>query len=315
MTTPNTIVNTDLAAFTVTYNTVQFGGSDAPGISAGAGNVFKSTPPMYGLRSEFRYDDSRRTIVGIDHVLTIRTIIFESSEAVMAGNMLALRQLLGVPGKSLKIVGMGTGFGKIQLPAVDTDFVDIDSGPHPVSLEFNPIGNLAWEMTFVIKFFISECATADTNFLAWMAFNFKTTWQNDFEGLCSRTITGYIQISQIRGSTTPFHVSDEVRGNLVVAVPTGFRRLQNVWEESADKSRLGFTIVDEQLPGDNLPTGVTAANGVMSFQAIAGPQNASMVQGIATFTMTLRTAPNQPKNLAGRLFIIAALNKQIDITT
>jgi hypothetical protein len=309
-----TIVNSALAGFTVTYNGVQFGGADAPGIALG-NNVFRSTPPMYAFRSTFRYDESGRAIVGIDHSLTVRCMVFESDESILAQNVIRLRALLGVPGRSLKIEGTGSGFGVIEFPSLD--YWDLDHGPKPMSLELTPIGAIAFELTWVVKFFISECATTSTHELAFLAFNFNTTWENDFEGIVRRTIAGHVIIPQMRATTFPDltrHVAEETRGSIIVSVPPNFRRVTNNWRESTDKSRLDFTIVDEQLPGDVLPVGVTTARGTMSFTAQAGEKNASMVQGTATLSMALRTAPNQPRNLAGEIFLLAALAKQTKLS-
>jgi hypothetical protein len=307
-----TIVNTNLAGFTVTYNGVQFGGADAPGIVVG-NNVFRSTPPMYGWESTPRYDESRRAVMGLDITLTVRTIVYESSVAAMSDNMAALRRKLSEPGKALAIVGLGSGFGNIVSPA--GNYLDLDNGPKPGKLSAVPLGQLAWELGWTISFFISECASASTDLLAFLAFNFTSTWVNDFEGLCTRTIQGHVVIPQVRNAASPkavLHVAEETRGNIVVSVPPGFRRVQNLWNETIDKSRLNFSIVDEQLEGDVLPPGIVEADGSFGFST--GDDSGGMSNGIATMTMSLKTAPNQPRNLAGQLFLAAALSKQGEIT-
>lgn len=305
------IVNTALAAATVTYGTVQFGGSDA---------AQKSLPPMYAFRGVHRWDDSGRAIMGVDYTLSVRCIFFEVTEAAMAANMRAIRSVLATPGLRLRIMGMGTGFGVIDLPnAVPPGTVfDIGNGPHPGPIECVPIGgHLAWELSWSVSFFVSECATASTSQLAFLAFNFNTTWRNDFEGLTQRVISGHVLIPQYRNPNAPktvLHVAEETRGAIVVSVPPGFARIENTWRESDDKGRLDFTIVDEQLEGDNLPVGITAGDGSFSFSAGDGSiAGSGMASGMATLSMSLKTATNQHKTLAGNLFIIAALTKQVEM--
>lgn len=301
------IVNTNLAGATVTYNGVQFGGADA---------TYKMTPPMYALRGVHRYDDSGRAIIGVDYTLTIRCIVYEDSETLMANAMNAIRQKLAVPGALLTIRGMGTGFGAISHPlAVPAgSYADFGNGPKPGPFECVPLGQAAFELSWSVQFFVSECAASSVDSLAFLAFNFNTTWQNDFEGLCQRTISGHVLIPMWRDPATPkvvLHVAEETRGNIIVAVPPNFQRTANIWRESDDKQRLDFTIVDEQIEGDFLPAGITAADGSFGFSA--GDGKGGFAEATATLSMSLKTAPNQPKNLAGQLFLAAALSKQGEI--
>lgn len=294
-----TIVNTNLAGFTVTYNTVQFGGADS---------TYKSEPPMYGFSGRNRYDESGRAVIGVEYRLEVRCLFFETSEVLMAANMRSIRQLLAAPGALLKIEGLGTGFGSIA--AGGTDF-DIGNGPRPMGVQCVPIGQLCWELSWAVEFFVSECASGGGDALAWMAFNFNTTWRNDFEGLTQRIITGHLIIPQFRNSAAPktvLHVAEETRGSIIIDVPPNFARLENLWRESDDKQRLDFSIIDEQIGGDFLPAGITEGDGACGFSA--GDGKGGFADGLVTLSMSLKTAPNQPRNLAGQIFLAAALSKQ-----
>src|SRR5437879_2937595 len=122
----STIVNTDLSAFTVIYNNVQFGGSDAP---------YKSLPPQYLLTGNFRWDESHRSIIGVDYRLKLSCVFFESSESAMSVNMAAIRRKLSQPGAKLQIVGLGLGFSINADPLLNGVIVaDADNGPRPVGL-------------------------------------------------------------------------------------------------------------------------------------------------------------------------------------
>jgi len=141
------IANTALAGMTVRYghptnaaDGVQFGGNDAP---------HSSLPPMFKLRGEFVYDDSGRTVIAVRYTLTVSCWFYEDTEAGMAANMREVRRLLSIPGRQLKIEGMGSGF---------TTIVDIDNGPKPLGIDLNNIGNLAWECIWTVQFTVTECA-------------------------------------------------------------------------------------------------------------------------------------------------------------
>lgn len=320
------IVNSNLAGFTVNYNGVQFGGADAAVLVSGV--TFRATPPMYALRGVHRWDESGRSVMGVDYTLQLRCIIFSDTEANEAANMRALRGLLSVPGKVLKIQGLGMGIG-VQTLTLGTPaggVFDLGNGPHPGPPEFTPIGNLAWELSWSVQFFISECVTVNTDQLAFAAFNFTTTWRNDFEGLTQRTISGHVQIPQYRNPNAPktvLHVAEELRGNtvnasnqtvprLTISVPPNFQRTENTWRESNDKSRLDFTVVDEQIEGDALPPGITAADG--SFNFSTGDAKGGMAAGRATLSMSIKTAPNVHRAYAAKLFFCAAISKQLQLS-
>jgi hypothetical protein len=310
MASPNYIVNNELSAFTVAYNAVQFGGADA---------TYKSLPPMYSLRGRFQYDESGRSVIATIYTLIVKCIFLESSEASMSANMATIRRRICQPGYQLTIRGLGLGFFTNADPLVDGVIVaDVMNGPKPEDLQFNAIaGQLAWELTWTVQFSLCECSSLNLNPLAFLAFNFNTTWTNDFEGLCTRTISGHAMIAQNRSAASPAtvaHVADEVRNSIVIVLPSGFQRVTNVWNETIDKARLNFTIVDEQLEGDVLPPGIVAGDGSCSFSAGDGSVAGSgMAQGMVSLSMSLKTAPNQPRNFAGQIFLAAALSKQVEM--
>ena len=309
------IVNTNLAGFTAVYNTVQFGGADA---------TYKSFPPMYRLVARQRMDGSKRAAVGLDVTLNLRCIFFETSEINMANAMQTLRTLLCQPGKPLTIKGIGNGFGANGVIQGDpggggtNSYDDLSNGPFPHPLEMTSLGQLAWEVSWGVDFFISECQTQTPLMGAFLELVFSTTWSNDFEGISQRVLQGYVTFPSNRGkgnnSKIPLTTADQFRNQLTIALPNNFKRLTDIWHESEDKTRLDFTVVDQQLEGDTYPKGVTQASGSVSFQASAGGDNLGMNKGICTLNMTLKTAINQAKNLAGLIFFTAALAKQTELT-
>lgn len=295
------IVNENLAGFTVTYNGVQFGGADSQ---------FKSLPPMYSFEAVPRHDRSGRAVMMVDVNLQVRCIFYETSEGNMTNNMAAIQVALSTPGRSLTMSGLGSGFG-IATAGVIT--ADVNNGPKPGPVRCTPIGGqLAWELAWSVQFGYVPCASGSEVFDAFMEFSFNTTWNNDFEGLATRTISGLARIKQHRDFTANpdvvVHVAEELRDNFVISVPTGFRRVNNSWRESDDKAVLEFTIVDEELRGDPLPDGVTMGNASFSFSS--GDGKGGFATALCVLSMTLRTAPNVHRDMAGKLFLAAVLSKQ-----
>lgn len=288
----------NLAAATVTYNGIQFGGGDAP---------YDSLPPKYSFSSRFVYDDAGIAVKATVYILTVQCIFFETAEGFMGANMEVIRRKLGEPGKELKILGLGTGFGTITH--------DEEWGPKPIGVpQFTPLGAACWELVWTIQFSIKECTnTTSTNFIS--AFNFSTTWHNDFEGICERSISGYAEIpvyhKNLNGSLVPSKVVDEIREQLKVVVPNGFKRTTNTWRENLTKNRLDFVIVDQCLPGTAYPLGLTEAAGNCSFHT----EGTGFSSGIVTLNMHMKVSPSYPASLASVIFMTAAITKQQQMQT
>ena len=302
------IVNTNLAGFTVDYNGIQFGGADAP---------YSSYPPSYDFVADEVWDETHRTIKSIRFTLQVSCVFFANSEATMASNMRAIRAALIIPGKTLKLSGLGSGFDWINPAVINLtgDIKDVGGGPFPMPLKMNPIGQLAYEVIWGIQW--EQGCAANPDPLWFMSFAFSTTWRNDFEGMTTRIIQGKVSIPFVRNPAsvkTMTNVAEETRGSILIRVPTGFKRVENTWSEGADKRTLDFTIVDQQLEGDPYPAGIVQADGSFSLNFGSGSASANpMNKAIATLNCSFKTAVNQPKNLAGQIFIAMMLAKQADI--
>lgn len=286
------IVYENLAAATITYNGVQFGGNDA---------TYKSIPPTYRFRGEFVYDDSGRAIKGVKYQMTVNAVFYETTEATMALAVDAIRERLSAPGKELSITGLGTAFGNITN--------DIGFGPRPLFFDWQPIGRIAFEVVWVVEFFISECASQFSNSLAFAAFNFDTTWANDFEGMCDRTIAGYVEIAPRRVGVTGklmVAVADAVRNSINIVVPEHFKRVRNVWRENSAKNRLDFVVTDVAERGTPLPEGCIHADGDFTYASV-GP---GFAKASCTLNMNMLVSPSFPPAIAGVIFLQAAKTKQ-----
>lgn len=303
------IVNTNLSGFTVEYNGVQFGGADSN---------YLSFPPQYRFVAEEIWDSSHRAVTSIRCILNLSCVFYHTSEASMGVNMRAIRAALTQPGKLLKLSGLGGGFDWINPAVLNSlgDAKDIGGGPNPLPVQMNPIGQLCWELIWGIQFELSTC-NFNPDALLFTSFNFSTTWRNDFEGMSSRVIQGRVTIPFMRNMTNTkivLHVAEETRGDILIKVPPNFKRIESVWHESDDKRSLEFTIVDQQLEGDPYPAGITQADGAFSLNTGSKKGNA-MNEAIATLSCVFKTAPNQPKNLAGQIFIAMLIAKQAEIQT
>lgn len=285
---------------TVEYNDVVFGGSTSE---------FQMQPPEYSLKYTMVYDDADRTVTHLNYFLTVQTVVFNTSAALVSADMEEMRKRLATSGKTINLDDLGIGFNSSgALP------LDIIWGVKPRQVSLAPIGGRqAWELIWVCEFNISPQASGnrpDRNLLR--AWNFSTTWDNDFEGQSRRTISGYYEIVNYRlnGESDGTFRAENNRPLIKIAVPLAFRRISNTWRENSAKDRVEFNVVDEQFEAEAFPAFITAASGTFGI----GTVGVGFAKGIASLDMSLTTAPGKGKNLAGIVFFRTALNKQAKLT-
>lgn len=285
----------DLSNATVTYNGVTFGGSSA---------AQTSLPPRFRLGYRILADDTRRVFKGLQYTLTVQTVFYEANQAALAANQQTLAAALSTQGKSLAIRGLGLGLDTI---------IDIDGGPHPLGKpEMRMIGENAWELLWTVVFTVNPCLSTDTTELTFLAFNYTTRWSHDFEGNCTRGISGAVDLVHVRNPAapkTPVSRAEHVRPRITIVVPDGFRRIQNDWFESPDKKRLEFSVTDQQMQGDPFPPGIIEADASESFTT--NPM--TWAKADVTLSANLRIAPGSARTLGGVWFLTAAMTKQGDI--
>lgn len=286
------IKDISLSGKTIEYNGVQFGGSDSS---------YQFVPPEYSLSGQFAYDDARRRVTHTNYSLTVRALMYQSTESAQSRQVDAINRLLNQPGKTLKLSGLGTGFSNNP--------TDIVWGPKPKVISLEPMGGqLAWELVWTVDFgYFPSQSSATGGSLAFMAFNFDNVWQNDFEGQTRRTMNGYVQIAQkVQGKAQTGVTVAQVRRKITHLVPDGFKVNGSTFRENVAKNRLDFSFAIEQFNAEAYPPGITAATGIYGMEATG----AALVAGSASIGMTLTTAPGVPKKRAFEVFLVAAMQKQ-----
>jgi len=283
--------DTALADQTITYNGVQFGGSDG---------AYKIMPPTYSLAGEFVYDRAERAVTHTRYMLQVSAEVYASNNPNT--DMDSIRRKLSQPGKVLKLSGLGCGFS-VRDPS------DLIFGPKPRSVNLRPLGGDAWHLDWACEFNVSECYALDYGLVGAMAFNFECSWQHSLEGIGTRTVSGYLLVAgqrNVADGKTPRLIADQYRRQINIALPNNYRRVQNTWRENAAKNQLDFTVVDAQLEADPPPPGVTAVSAPFSMQS-EGP---GFSKAVASFAMTMRTAPGVPRARAAQVFIQSAIARQ-----
>lgn len=283
----------NLNDLTVDYNGVQFGGADSN---------YSFLPPEYSVQSRAVYDDAGRTVTHVEYTIQLKTTVYGTTEALLSTDMDVLRGKLLTEGKTLKIKGLGFGY------SINPD--DFIWGPKPISCTYSPVGAaIAWEIIWVIQFNVSECFVSNNPLKgAFLAFNYAVSWSYDFEGVGTRSTTGYVQIVQRRADYNNNNqvIADDVRPDLTCLVPPGYKRTNKTFAETADKTRLNFNIVDEEMPGEAPPPGISEASGGISFDSV-GP---GFAESQVTMNLTYKTARKYSRQDAPALMVRAFVTKQ-----
>lgn len=285
----DTIASLSTGFGTITYNGVTF-------------NALR----QYSFRSEPVYDEAGWTVT--HHAVTMRLHcwIMSADVATQQTAMGNLHTLLNQPGRRLQISGLGLDGDVDTLPNGAAN-PDILWGPKPRIVETKPAGGLlAWEFDWEVTYHINRDATASAYVNGHlMAFNWTADYAVDAEGLTTRTIDGYFTVPQRRGASGSRLVLDtslEARWNGTnVALPVGFRRISVRRRLSADRIRLDFSIVDQELAGDPFPQGIVDADIEHEF---ANDPSGGFVRWLSVLSGSLTVAKGYPKALAAQKFFL-----------
>lgn len=297
-----------LSGASVTYNSILFGKSNHP-IEDYDLNL---TPPQFQLKGRYRYDKSDREILGTDYTLLVSCQVYDDDIATLKKITKYIRSKLEHPRKQLWIQGFGLGFDYVH--------ADLSWGPKPRECSFTPLGTNAYSLSWGVDFFVSSCTKMynqteggnegevfDSGKIL-MSLSFESTWQNDFEGVPKRIISGSVEIPVYidpRNSNRMKYTVDYVKDNLGIYLPPGFRRVTNVWKRNSSFDQIDFTVVDEFLPGTSPPEGCIHADADVTFRS----QGVGLNKGAVTLNMNLRVSPSYPASLAGLIFLQAAQTK------
>lgn len=166
------------------------------------------------------------------------------------------------PGQHLQVTAQGLGTINVQDPTVSTS-VDVDNGPKPELVTWRPLSNKCCYIEWAVVTRYSPCASIYPSTIA--QFPFTVEFDINNRGLTTRTITGAIETIMSRtsedelvsgvpvahaGIAADFDVATR-RAIVTQTFPmlTGFHRSQK-YKLSADRKRLDFTIIDDEIDSD-----------------------------------------------------------------
>lgn len=274
-------------------------------------------PTIISITSNTVYDSTNRVVRHVDHTLKVEVVIVKednldglaTSFTSTDQSLEAIRQKLMTPRGVLVLSGLGFGSLTTVGPAQGRAYEegDIDFGPHPKLLTWQPIGydkacRVVWEVTFSVP----ECDFFTGSWRA-KSFAYGVTFDIDMDGTQSRSIVGSLEIvSDVLNeqARTPMDRRKDV-SDTFPSIP-GFRRTQN-YSASEDQRFLNFSIVDREIPTDNpyFPGCVAMDfNHSISSRLLAEPmQGAGFITWACNISGSLQLKPDFPKRFAIEYFL------------
>lgn len=206
---------------------------------SGERNVTVETRPQY--------DEAGRV-----QIYVVTTLRVKATIALTAGTndtLDSIRCLLTESGGLLLYSGDGFGVLNVNTPTNP----DVMWGPKPQVLSWEPTGSArACEIEWEVECCTACCAQFNANALV-MAFNYSIAFARNKFGDVTRTVTGHIIVASKRlpGQRNVARTADDAINLIQVVAPIGFSRTKFDRTLSLDKSRMDFTIIDEQIYSRN----------------------------------------------------------------
>jgi len=261
-------------------------------------------------------DEANRVAIGQKVTLTVSGVLQSNPEAGVPNTDLDasiqdIRHRLMQSGKRLAFSGKGLG----NIDNFRIGRADIQNGPHPESFDWEPIGGTrACSFVYVISTIIPiGCGSANASHangafqVGIVAFNSEIDFSYNDGGYCTRTIAGYLQISQTTDGSKETYDIDSYREQLRVPILPNFLRNQT-FNISSDRSRITFTITDSEIESRNAyPVGVRKieANHRVSWQR-SNKQGMTLRNNISA---EIELLPLQPAEKSLLIFLDMIFNR------
>lgn len=259
------------------------------------------------MSSRVVYDDAGRTAKFVEYTMSVSGFINGADVDACQTNMNEIHRKMNEAGQTLVIDGIG--FDSTINTARNGATPDVAWGASPQSFKFRPLGgNIAWAFQWEIKFNLHRCESATTLVNRFLAFNYSVAYSTNTEGLVERVIEGHVEIPQNRNPAAARVIDWDLElayDRVNFQLPVCFRRVSSQRKLLANRSRLEFTIVDQELVDLPYPAGIVEADADYDFENIGR----TFEGWVATLTCDFRVARGYPRTLAAQKFFLILAEK------
>lgn len=292
------------------------------GIGTVSYNGVTLTPARnYKFEMEPIYDEAGIALVYDKYVMHGEWHVTSATEAVEATALSTIRRLLSEPGKVLTISGIGfgdmAGLSSMVVGGKQAGVThyDVKFGPHPKVAFMEPVGGLiAWRVNWSVEFHLLPCtisAAQDGKAANGRIIAFNREFQLDIDcttGLTRYTIAGYWQVALNRDADGEnlTEGADKQIDKLLPVVPNDFERVNRNYHLSKDRTRVDFTVTDQELTGPAFPAGIVKAK--IKYEVSTTTQSQAIWH--ATLSGSLTTIKGRNRYLAAQKFAAIARDKR-----
>lgn len=246
-------------------------------------------------------DAAGRTVVYTQFSVTVRDYIVGSPADALVEDA---RRRLSKYGGQLVMTGRGTGGLNVNVGGTR----DVAWGPKPQLVRLRPVGrNNVCEIVWQVDFAIPDCQQAVFQFAA-MEYVFRLTMEVDRSGLTRRTYSGFVRVPLTRANVNDRRLpwsADELRERIEPQRVPGFRRVPGAFTLSEDKSRLDFSIADEEFPGPAPPPGCIDWKASHTYSC----PDAALLRWVGAIEATYEVAKGFQKSVAQDHFLLLAADR------
>lgn len=204
-------------------------------------------------------DVARRTIIHVVYSITLHSRLHIAAGSTMDATMDTVRKQLTAQASPLYYEDKGLGTISANVPGRARK--DVVWGPVPKSLKLKPIGQNAVDLVWTVEVAVPECDAAQYEGRV-MEYNYRLSFNIDTSGYQKRTYSGFVRIPMTRRSqgdrTIPWNI-DEWRARIYPPLLAGFRRHPGVFTIDESKTRLDFSVEDEEVGPNFVPAGCVSA--------------------------------------------------------
>lgn len=266
------------------------------------GWTFSPKMELVGLQGTPVPDAAGRTIVYVRWMIRILDRVAANPGGTLDATIATARQQLLVPGGALTL--NGKGFGDLSVNGNNAR-KDVNFGPKILDFEYKVTGrdgaaDLIWACEVATP---ESCANPAYSFRL-MESVYSVSYQRDFSGYTTRTVSGYIRVPLTRSSVTSRTLSDNAdnyRQLVMPITPVGFRPGNQSWTLDESKTKATYSFSDVEMPPNMPPPGVIEVRASHVVQTQRAGISTSSWSG--TLSASYEVAKDVSRSLAWTYFV------------
>lgn len=252
------------------------------------GYVFSAYLETLGISVTPVEDEAKRTVIYNVYKFSLRDYIAGRNIDYAVSRA---RILLTKNGCPFTYINKGVGAFNVNIGSAR----DVAWGPKVTNFTIKPKGDKsAHEIRWDVEVAVPDCPAANFAF-APMEFNFRLEFGINKNGYTTRTYSGFIRVPATGGGFRELpDTADNYRELISPTALPGFRRIPGTFTLDYAKTRLDFSIVDQEFAGPAPPPGITDVECTHSVQST----EAGLIRWIGNFNGTYTVAKGYDKGLA-----------------